>query len=336
VGRFAHRPNVVERVVRGRNNAVWDQVSVPLALRRERADVVLHPKFTVPLLSSVPSIMVLHGADWWLPEAAHFYTRLDRLYMTVFMPLYLKRAAAVLSVSQLTTDHFNRIFRLKPGKVRTTYFAPARHFRRVEDAETLRRVKERYRLPDRFLLTLSKGAGGDRKNIAGIFRAFERIHATAPTKLVVAGQGCERFRDEYAVPSSGWGADVYFPGWVDQQDLPAVYALSDLLLYPSNMEAFPIPITEAMACGRPIVTSAVNGLREIAADAALLVDPSDPDAVADAVCLVMTDQTVRARLEASALERSKLFSWDRCAGQTLAALTEVSRGQTREPVGAQA
>jgi glycosyltransferase involved in cell wall biosynthesis len=335
VGRYADRPNVRERVVHGWHKAVWDQISVPLALRRERPDVVLHPKFTVPLLSSVPSLMVLHGADWWLPEAAHFYTRLDRLYMHVFMPLYLRRAAAVLSVSQLTTDHFNRIFGLPPGKVRTTLFAPARHFRRVEDAATLHRVKERYRLPDRFVLTLSKGGGGDRKNIAGVFRAFERIRATVSTALVVVGQGCERFREEYGVPSSGWGADVHFPGWIDQADLPAVYTLGELLLYPSHMEAFPIPITEAMACGKAIVTSAVNGPREIAGDAALLVDPADPAAIADAVRLVMTDPTVRARLEAAALERSRLYSWDRCASLTLEALDQISRRrQTTEPAGA--
>src|SRR5690606_6123411 len=162
-------------------------------------------------------------------EAAHFYTRLDRLYMHVFMPLYLRRAARVLSVSELTTGHFNRLFRLPPGKIRTTYFGPAPHFRRVEDPEVLRRVQARYALPQRFILTLSKAAGGERKNIGGIFRAYARAHATIPHKLVVVGQGCDRFREQYGVPDAGWGADVQFPGWIDQDDLPAVYTLSDLL-----------------------------------------------------------------------------------------------------------
>lgn len=325
LGRFGDRPRVVERVVRGWNVALWDQVGVPLAAWREGADVLLHPKFTVPLLSPVPAVMVLHGADWFLPDAAHFYKPLDRAYMTVFMPLYLKRSAAVLSVSGITTDHFNRIFRLPEGKVRTTYFGPARHFRRVEDPEVLGRVKARYALPDRFILTLSKEAGGERKNIGGVFRAYERLHGSIPHRLVVVGKGCERFRRDYGLPGDGWGADVLFPGWVDQEDLPSVYSLSDLFLYPSNMEAFPIPITEAMACGTAIVTSAANGLREIAGDAALLVDPSDADEVAGAVRSVLGDGALRARLEGAGLERSRGFSWDSCARQTLAALEEAAR-----------
>lgn len=334
VGRYAGWANVTEKIVGGRNNAVWDQIGVPLALRGERVDVVLHPKFTVPFFAPAKSVMVLHGADWFLPDAAHFYTRLDRLYMHVFMPLYLKRAAAVLSVSGLTTDHFNRIFHLPAGKVRTTYFGPAAHFRSIEDPVVLERVRQRYGLPDRFLLTLSKGAGGDRKNIAGVFRAYERLHGAIPHKLVVVGKGCERFRDDYAVPRSGWGADVLFPGWIDQEDLPAVYTLGDLFLYPSNMEAFPIPITEAMACGKAIVTSAANGLREIAGDAALLVDPSDADAVAEAVRRVLADAALRDRLERAALDRSRQFSWDTCARQTLATLRDVVRSNGLIAAGA--
>src|SRR5918995_2430378 len=112
VGRHGGRANVSEHVLPGRSKAMWDQLSVPLACRRHAADIVLHPKFNVPLFGRVPSVMVLHGADWFLPQAAHFYSRLDRLYMRIFMPLYLRRAAGIISVSRLTTDDFERIFAL--------------------------------------------------------------------------------------------------------------------------------------------------------------------------------------------------------------------------------
>jgi glycosyltransferase involved in cell wall biosynthesis len=330
VGRYADRPNVREVVIRGRNRAVWDQVAVPRAAARERADVILHPKFTVPLLSPRKSVMVLHGADWFLPDAAHFYGRLDRIYMRIFMPLYLRRAAAVMSVSQLTTDHFNRIFRMPPGKVRTVYFGPARHFRRIDDPVVLREVKERYQLPDRFIFTLSKRHGGDRKNIGGVFQAYQRLHGTVPHELVIGGKDCDQFRSEYGVPADGWGAGIHFPGYIDQQDLPAVYSLSDLYLYPSNMEAFPIPITEAMATGTPIVTSKANGLEEIAGDAAILVDHADPDAVADAVRRVLTNEALRQQLVSAGLARAATFSWEKCARQTLAILEEVVASQRTE------
>ena len=329
VGRFGTHAHVVERVVPGRNKAIWDQIAIPRACRREGVDLLFHPKFTVPLMARVPSVMVLHGADWFLPEAAQFYTRLDRAYIRTFMPLYLRKAAAVLSVSQLTTDHFDRIFRMPRGKIRTTYFGPAAHFRRVTDLRRLQAVKLKYRLPDRFILTLSKVAGGERKNMRGILDAYRRISQDVDYDLVVGGKGCERFRADYNIPAEGWGARVQFPGWIDQRDLPAVYTLADLFLYPSNQEAFPIPVTEAMSCGTPIVTSRANGLAEIAGDAALLVDPTDSGAIADAALRIIYDPELQNRLASAGLERSRSFSWENCARRTLAVLEECRSRQSR-------
>jgi glycosyltransferase involved in cell wall biosynthesis len=331
VGRFGDRRNVEELVVTGRSKAIWDQVSVPRASRQRGADVILHPKFTVPLLCRIPSVMVLHGADWFLPGAARFYGRLDRLYMSLFMPLYLRRAAAIISVSQLTTADFERIFRLPTGRVQTVYFGPARHFQPITDTGQLERVRERYGLPERFILTLSKPGGGARKNMRGVLDAFARLHGRVPHKLVVGGKGCERFREDYEIPEAGWGRDVLFPGWLDQSDLPAVYSASDLFLYPSNQEAFPIPVTEAMTCGTPIVTSAVNGLEELAGDAALLVDPGNPGAIADAALQILCEPAVAARLRAAGLARSRMFSWANCARQTLEILRQAA---SRAPAAA--
>jgi glycosyltransferase involved in cell wall biosynthesis len=326
LGRFGARGNIEERVIPGRSKAIWDQVAVPNACRRLAADVILHPKFTVPLFSSIPAVMVLHGADWFIPGAARFYGRLDRLYMHVFMPLYLRRASGIISVSRLTTDDFERIFRLPAGLVRTVYFGPARHFRPVAEQDTLDRARRRYGLPERFIFTLSKPDGGERKNIRGVIDAYARLHGRVPHKLVIGGKGCERFRADYGIPQSGWGSDIMFPGWLDQADLPAIYSASDLFLYPSNQEAFPIPITEAMTCGTPIVTSRANGLEELAADAALLVDPGDPDAIAEAAWRVLSDPALAGRLRDAGLVRSRLFSWDACARNTLAVLEQAARG----------
>jgi glycosyltransferase involved in cell wall biosynthesis len=324
LGRYAGRPRVTEHVLVSRSKALWDQWTVPRACSRLGVDLILHPKFTVPLLARVPTVMVLHGADWFLPDAARFYGRLDRAYMRVFMPLYLRKSAVALSVSQLTTDDFVRIFKLPPGKVRTVYFGPARHFRRITDDVALAAVRQKYGLPERFIFTLSKVGGGERKNIRGVFEAFARLHGQAPHKLVVGGKDLGSFRSDYAIPEDGWGRDVLFPGYLDQADLPAIYSASDLYLYPSNQEAFPIPLTEAMACGTPIVTSRANGLEEIAGGAALLVDPRDPAQIAEAMLRVVQDPALRARLSAAGLERSRIFSWGVCARRTLEILEEIA------------
>jgi len=325
MGRGEGSPRVREVLVPGRYKPVWDQVTMPRAARREGLDVLFHPKFTVPLFSPCPTVMTVHGADWFIPEHARFYGRIDVAYIRAVMPQYFRRAAAVCSVSEITTENFNRILGLEPGKVVTTYLAPARHFDRVEDPEELSRVRARYGLPDRFILSLSKVGGGERKNARGVFEGYRRLHGEVPQHLVVGGKGCEAFRGIYDIPESGWGADVHFPGWIDQADLPAVYSLADLYLYPSNLEAFPIPISEAMKCGVPIVTSRANGLEEIAGEAALLVDQENPEAIADAARRLLLDPDMHRRMSEAALERSKRYSWDRCARRTLAVLEWAAR-----------
>jgi glycosyltransferase involved in cell wall biosynthesis len=289
--------------------------------------VLFHPKFTVPLLCASKSVMMLHGAGWFIPEVQHFWSRTTRLYTRIMMPIYCRRAGAVLAVSEITREVFIERLGVAPDKITTLYFAPGRQFAVPPDAAQTEAVRARYALPERFILTLSGGDRAERKNFGAILEAFKRVHARRPCALVVAGRGCEEFRTRYNIPEEGWGRDVHFPGWVDQADLPVLFREAELFLYPSNMEAHPIPVTEALATGTPIVTSNAYGLKELAGDAALLVDPADPDAIADAVLKLVSDPLLREQLEAKAAERSKLFDWDVCAARTLAILERVGGGE---------
>jgi glycosyltransferase involved in cell wall biosynthesis len=326
LGHFRDYANVTECLIPGANRAIWDQLAVPYYCWRQRVDVVFHSKFTAPLLAPCRAVMVVHGADWLIAEQAQYYSRANVLLMRAMLPLYFRKCSLVISVSQNTTNDFERALRLPPGKLRTVYFGPARQFRRITEAAALSQVKARYRLPDRFILHLTKRGGARRKNLAQVFQAYARYHAQArsPHKLVVGCQDGERLRIEYGLPAGGYGADIHFPGWLDQEDLPAVYTLADLYLCPSQLEAFPIPITEAMTCGTPVITSRVNGLQEISGEAALLVSPDDIAEIAAAIERVLTDAGLRASLAAKGRERASLFTWDRCARETLALLNSLA------------
>lgn len=325
-GLFGDHENVREVWVKSSNKAAWDQVFIPRASRKEKIDILFHPKFTVPLLAPCKAVMVVHGADWLIPEQAQFYSWWDVTYMRTMLPLYFRKSSAVISVSQETTDNFNRILKLPAGKIRTIYFAPARNFKRITDPTVLQQVSAKYELPNRFILTLTKRKGASRKNLGQVLKAYARYHERAPNphKLVIGGQDCHLLRAEYSVPKDGYGRDILFPGWINQMDLPAVFSLADLYLYPSNLEAFPIPLTEAMACGTPILTSNVNGLKEIAAGAALMLDPSDTELIANGMARILSDSELRESLSRKALERSSLFSWDLCAKSTLTLLERVA------------
>ena len=323
IGRFASYPNVTERVISGSNPAVWDQIGIPRASRKDKLDVVFHPKFTVPFFADCKTVMVLHGAGWFIPEYAKFWKPLDVKYINTVMPLYCKSATAILSVSEITTQIFNDRFNLPPGKCTTVYFGPGKQFKPVTDEKTLQTVKEKYKLPDQFIFSISKYGGDTRKNFHGVLNAYKIHHGKTPHKLVVGGKGCSQFREDYQIPDSGYGKDIQFPDWIDQEDLPAVYALADLFLYPSFMEAFPVPITEALACGKPIVTSNLYGLKELTEDSAYVVDAHNPEDIARGIEEVLTDRELHKSLGEKSLERSKRYSWSKCARETLAILESI-------------
>jgi glycosyltransferase involved in cell wall biosynthesis len=325
MGRFSNYSNVTERLVSGSNKLVWDQFAIPLACRHEKIDVIFHPKFTAPLLAPCKAVMVLHGADWFNPEQARYYAKLDVLYMRTLMPLYLKKCSKVISVSKLTTENFNQVFALQPGKIKTIYFGPARNFHRITDIAELERVKLRYNLSSKFIFTLTKKGGEERKNLSQLLQAYGLYHeqAVVPYQLLIGGLDEQMFLPEYKNQANGASADIICTGWIEQEDLPAIYSQTALYLYPSNLEAFPIPIAEAMACGTPIITSNVNGLHEIAGDAALLVDPKNPRAISDAIVQLLSSPELRRNLSRKALERSNRYSWEACAKETLSLLESL-------------
>ncbi|MEJ2081493.1 MAG: glycosyltransferase family 1 protein, partial [Acidobacteriota bacterium] len=189
----------------------------------------------------------------------------------------------------------------------------------------------RYGLPEKFILTVIRydtGTPNTLKNAGNMFKAFALLKKDRRVEhqFVVVGKDCDRYVTEHRIDELGIAEDVLFPGFVEQRDLPAFYNLASLYLYPTIIEAFPVPITEAMACGTPIVTSHGTGLEEIAGDAALKVNPLCPEEIAEAAYRLLTDKDLARRLVERGFERSKLFSWKKCAQKTLQVFREVVQG----------
>ena len=327
LGRYAGHKNAKEMFVYAPNKALWDQLVIPYMVRKERIDVIFHPKFTLPLFTKARTVMVLHGADWFLPEYETVYNELDVMYIKRFMPLYLKKASRAISVSNYCTEGFVSAFPWAKDKIQTIYFGPHKMFRPILDQSILTNVRLKYHLPEKFILTVIRydpGTKNTRKNFGGMIQAYKVCQERGIRhKFVVVGKDCHLYADEYNVRGMGLAEDVIFPGYVEQSDLPALYSLADLYLYPTLIEAFPVPITEALACGCPIVTSRDTGLKELAGDAAVLVNPSDSREIADGVCRLLADEELRRNLRTRGFERAKRFSWDKCGRETLAVLNSL-------------
>lgn len=335
LGRYADLPNVRERLVPARSKLLWDQVLIPLAARREALDVLFHYKLTIPLVAPCPTVVQQRGVEQWL--FPHFYDRVDRTYMTRSIPIYCRRASRILTNSDSLADELSRVAGVPRARMRTIYAAPGSTFKPVTDPRAQARVRATYRLPTQgFLLAVAKGYArlgepGRRlypgKNVAGTLAAYARVRAAVPDcpPLVITGAGLADRLDEM-LRAANLTDSVIVAGLIAHEDMPAVYSMARALVFPSFYESFGIPIVEAMACGCPTITSNRGACREVAADAALLVDPNDTEQIADAMIRILQEPTLACELEQRGLTRASDFSWAKSAEQLLTVLCEAAHG----------
>jgi len=321
LGSYSKFTNCREVLLPGKNKAIWDQLTIPRAARHEKIDLIFNPKFTVPLFTRCKTVMVVHGADWFVPPYDEVYTTLDNFYIKRVMPLYFRKADYISSVSDYSTDCFVNAFPWCKKKIKTIYFGPNKIFKPVSDKQALGIVRSKYNLPEMFILTVIRydpGTRNTRKNFKRMAEAYSLYKKMGgKEKFVVVGRDCHRYGEEHDLKALGIQDDLVFPGLVPQEDLPAFYSLAKLYLYPTIIEAFPIPTTEAMACGCPIVTSKGTGLEELTHGVSVAVDPLDSQAIANAMKKVLNDEGLQKEMREKGFERSKIFSWEKCAVETL-------------------
>ncbi|MGD2076037.1 MAG: glycosyltransferase family 1 protein, partial [Gammaproteobacteria bacterium] len=319
MGTYA-RHNVREITVQMPSKFGWDQLAVRSIEKREKLDLIFNPKYSVPFLAECPTVFVCHGLDWYvMPWGSRFTDRLSHRFL---VPLYARKADAIIAVSDDTRRHVIDYLGVNHEKVTRIYLGVNEDFLRPLDADTLQRVRHARRLPERFVMYA--GQIYPPKNFGNLLRAYARIGPQLGIPLVVAGThtwGCER--DLKLIPKLGLESWIIRTGWIEHQALHAFYMLAEALLLPSLYEGCPSPLLEAMAVGCPIVTSNRYGAREIAADAALLVNPKDVSDIAGGIERIVTERETRERLIQAGHERIKDFDWATCAGQTLALLEKT-------------
>lgn len=316
LGTYAHYPNVEEVAVGMPGTVPWDQIAVPWMARKRQIDLIFNPKFTIPFFSKAKKMFVLHGSEWFvIPE--HFKKH-DQWYFNAFVPWYCRRADAFIAVSNAVKNDAVRHTGVNPDKVYPIHngFDPVL-FQPVRDRDRLLAVREKYNLPERFILWC--GQIESRKNVARLLRAFALIKDEVPHHLVLAGQQRWSTRAELQTMNElNLGDRILFPGWIQHGDLPAVYSLAQLFAFPSLYEGFGIPLIEAMACGCPIVTADTCAPPEVLAGAGCLVDPLSVEGIAAGMRKVLLDAPLREAMIEKGLERAKAFGWDKCARQVLA------------------
>jgi glycosyltransferase involved in cell wall biosynthesis len=282
---------------------------------RDRLDVFHTAYYSVPRLP-IPIVLTVNDVRFvHLPDT---YPRFRRLFLCLVVPSSLKRATRIITISQDTKQDLIHFFGVREEKIDVIPIAADTRFRPVVDISRLALVRERYNLPEHFILYV--GHLEPRKNLDRLVRAFVQLCAQDVTthSLIILGKpsfGFESMLDR--AKRSGFASRIVLTGYVEDEDMPAVYTLADALVFPSLHEGFGVPLLEAMACGVPIVTSNVSALPEIAGDAAILVDPYNVESIAGGIVQVLSDEGVRQRLVEKGFERVNLFSVEKSAAATV-------------------
>lgn len=322
LGKYSGYPNAREIVIRMPTKLLWDQFAIPLLAKKEKLDLIFNPKFTVSLFSGCKTVFVLHGMEWYVyPEAYKWY---DIIYVKFALPFYCRKADSIVAVSKLVKSDIVKYIGINEDKIKAIYEAANKIFGPIKDQDTLMAIKEKYNLPDRFILYV--GGIFPSKNFSGLVKAFYNLKKEGPYNLVVVGSKRWKFEKDFKLISKlDLDDDIHFTGRVPQMDLPAFYNLAEMFVFPSLYEGFGIPILEAMACGCPVIASKTGALPEIAGNAAAFIDPYDIDEMSATMHKVLADEDFRQDLIEKGYKQVKKFSWEKCAKEIIEAFRELER-----------
>lgn len=286
-----------------------DQIGVHGVRARAGANVVHYPA-SVGCLTPIHNAVVtvhdlsfLHEPRWFRPGHAAYYRyavgRTARL------------AERVIADSQVTAQDLNEKLGIPRDRIDVVPLGVDERYRPAPP-EAVVSVRTKYALPKRFFLYL--GTLEPRKNLVRVIEAWSRIATACPLDLVIAGRQGWRSRPiARAIAAATRPERVRCPGFIAEEDLPALLSAAEAFVWPSLWEGFGLPPLEAMACGTPVLTSNVSSLPEVVGDAALMVDPYDIEAIAEGMLRLAEDAALRDQLRSLGLQRAAQYTWRRTA-----------------------
>ncbi len=272
-------------------------------------------------LRGVPTVLTVHDLIFKLFPEHH--KRLNHLFLNNAMPLFVRRADAIITISEASKHDLIEHYQVLPDKITVIYEAAAPNFT-APTQQDIERVRRQYQLPEQFLLVV--GTIEPRKNYSRLLDALMRLRDKhKDLKLVVVGSKGWLFEDFFQRIEELHAEDyVIFPGYVPDADLPAVYGAATIAVMASVYEGFGLPVLEAMACGTPVVSSNAASLPELGGDVARYFDPLNVDEMTATLDTVLNDESLRHTMGKHGPSRAATFSWDRAARETIAVYNQLA------------
>jgi glycosyltransferase involved in cell wall biosynthesis len=304
---FIHEPTGVNATFRPAR-LIWEQTSLPVAVRRLKLDCLFNPGFTAPVIASCPNVTVFHDLQHKLhPEHFRWF---DLPFWNLFLYWAVKRSKILIAVSDATRNDLVRFYKIPESKIRVIPHGVEREFFNIRND------------PDRenpYLLCVS--TLHPHKNLDRLIRVFGEFRKIHPEyRLVMAGlrgfhaEFLEKIADDY----------VQFTGWIPREDLYELFRRASGVVYPSTFEGFGMPVLEAMAAGVPLACSAIEPLHSIAGEAAFQFDPADDEAMLAAMIRLIEEGD---SLRIPGQRRATHFTWQAAAEKTLSAILHAAKAR---------
>jgi glycosyltransferase involved in cell wall biosynthesis len=309
--------------VRGR----WWSLHLPRYIKRAGLDLFHGTNYELPLWNRRRSVVTVHDLSSLRYPELHRKQLARR--MRLRLPLAVKLAKAVITPTAAVKQELCAHLKVKPAKVNPIHEAPRQSFQPVPPDEAAR-VRKRLGIEDDFLLFV--GTLEPRKNLPTLLKSFAQVlrHTPFRPQLVVAGgQGWLMDETFSLMRDENIHERLCLTGYLNDDDLRALYSSCRAFIYPSLYEGFGLPPLEAMACGAPVIASRIEALAETVADAAVLVDPLDVEGLGQAIAALLADESRRAELIEKGRARAAQFSWRRTAELTYEVYREACQNRER-------
>jgi len=297
-------------------NFLWYRLGWPTldSFFKKKLDLT-HSPSPLPLPTKGKKIITLH--DLFFLDFPEMVDREARQYFSRKINKSLHEADGIVVVSHFTEQQLVERFVLDKEKIRVIHHGIDLKKWEASESESLERTKKSFDLPSVFLLFV--GAHEPRKNLPNLLKALKIVHDRhQKIHLVLVGRkGRDSANVQRGIQKLDLGSWVKMVGYLTEKELRNIYRLASVFVFPSLWEGFGIPLLEAMASGLPIVTSRFSALPEIAKNAAVYVNPEDPEDIAEQIIHVLRDENLQEYLVLAGKERVRVFRWDRAASDTL-------------------
>ena len=313
---------------RYRLSVLWENLLVPIAVRKLEIDIWFSPDFLVPRSLRIPSVITVH--DLIYKKFHNNKTNKLSQNLTKKRERSIQYASKIIVTSHFTRTEIEKEYGIPKSKIAVTYLAADERYHRIDESTALTRVLRRYNIHHPYILFV--GETSQRKNLIRLLHAYHLLRKDkklGKRKLIIVGKrtvDTDKILNEVKILQLL--SDVYFTGYIPDEDLPFLYNDADIFVFPSLYEGFGIPPLEAMQCQVPVAASHATSIPEVVGDGALMFNPYKVEDIAEKIDQIINNKIDVEDLKKRGKRQAEKFNWEKTAWQTLEVLENLTPGKS--------